>query len=156
MKRNHPVQYNLMLRCRKSPGQCSVSVTPICHPEICPYIAVWLRISTCCASHWFASQVDHQYESSIEFQSDRFGFEEEGCERAINIVRGNLDAVEADKEPYEGGIVHQVQRNRNKHLSPFKELYARDTQLKEFEQEFSRRDLAVQQAENKAAAPGEQ
>lgn len=154
MHDNHPASYQLM-RDRCASGEGVVAAQPICPAAAGPYIAVWLvgfphAAAVTGAKARLSVNMNLSLRSSARGLSNR----QRGVRRTRHLIKGEMEAVRADRQPFEGGIVHKCTEVEIELHQFFHALYATDEELDEFVQWSTQHDEHA--AANCRAATAEQ
>jgi hypothetical protein len=120
-------------RCRASPQNVRVQVARMCPTTCAPYLATWLlgypHGSTPTGP---VSRLTINLSMQRGYNQTGSRKRRRGCERALNLVADNFAAVVADKDPYEGGIVHRNPAIEVDNYPYFSGLYASPQQINAF------------------------
>lgn len=124
---------NKVARCRASPENVKVQVARMCPPTCAPYLATWL-LGYPHGSTPTGPVSRLTINLSMQRGYNQLGSRKRrrGCERALNLVSDNFLAVAADKDPYEGGIVHRDTSIELKIYPYFEGLYSSSQRIRAF------------------------
>jgi hypothetical protein len=131
-------------RCRASQDNVRIQVAKMC-PTICaPYLATWLlgypHGSTPTGP---VSRLTINLSMQRGYNQPGSRKRRRGCERALNLVTDNLAPVLADREPYEGGIVHRSTPIEVENYPHFAGMYASPQQIRAFADSCNNQETAL-------------